>query len=309
MWTRSRFNEEYVPGLFSLAIDAYTTERKEGIWKKMCEVKTSKKSYEENGVRGGLGLPRVKGEGAAITYDTQTAGEKQKWSHVVYALAVRLTEESIDDNLYELSAGSAGEGLKEIFKDLGISMSENEEVLMARFLVNGATTTYHTTREGKALFATDHPRLDGSTFSNKSTSADLTYTAFWSSLIAAENSYDNRQNRVVQKVQKLWIPPQLERAGLEILKSTDRPDTSNRAVNAYKASGRDIELVVHPYLTDVDAWYLQKKGDGIIRFDRKKTRFAKERDFATGDMMVKADQRWCAEINNELCWYGNVPSA
>lgn len=308
MWTRSRFNNEYVPGLFALSIDAYTTKRSEGAWKPMCTIKTSKKAYEENAVRSGLGLPQVKGESAPIDYDTQIAGAKQKWVPVVYALGVRISEEAIDDNLYELNGGGGGEGLKEIFKDLGVSMAENEEVRMARFLVNGGATTYHTTRGDKALFATDHARLDGSTFSNKVTTTDLTYTAFWAEIIAAENQYDHRQNRIVKKVERLWVPPQFEMKALEILKSTDRPDTANRATNAYAASGRSIKLSVHPYLTDVDARYYQLDGSGITRFNRRAQRFARERDFQTGDMMTKADQRWSAEIDDERCWYGVIPA-
>lgn len=307
MWTRSRFNNEYVPGLFAISIDAYDTKRSHGAWKKMCILKNSKKPYEEIGLRSGLGLPTHKGEGEAFTYGTQIGGKNQKLVPQVYALGVRISEEAIDDNLYELNGGGGGEGLKELFKDLGISMAENNEVLMARFLVNGGATTYHTTREGKALFATDHPRLDGSTFSNKVTTTDFTYTAFWAEIIAAENQLDHVQNRIIYRVKNIWVPPQGEQKGLEILKSTDRPDVANRAVNAYAASGRKINLQVHPYLTDVDARYYQLDGPGIIRFDLRKTRFAKEKDFQTGDMMIKSDHRWSAEVGDERCWYGVVP--
>jgi hypothetical protein len=161
MWTRSRFNEEYVPGLFGLAIDTYRTKRVESMWKELCTIKTSAKAKEENAERSGLGLPQLKNEGAPITYDTQIAGSLQTWVPKVYALAVRITEEAIDDNLYELKGGSEG-NLKEIFYDLGEAMAENEETRHARLLVSGAATTYHTTRYSKALFATEHPRLDRS---------------------------------------------------------------------------------------------------------------------------------------------------
>ena len=308
MWTRSKFSNEMVPGLFAVAIDSYENVRAEGLWRKMCETRSSKKAYEEDTIRSGLGLPQVKGEGAPITYDDPIGGAKQRWTHKVYALGVRITEEAIEDNLYELNGGGSAAGLKEIFKDLGASMAENEDVLMARFLVNGTATTYHTTRDGKALFATDHPRLDQSTFSNKSTSTDLTYLSFWASVVAAENQYDHRQKRILKKVKRLWVPPQLEQKALEILRSTDRPDTGNRAVNAYAKSGRSIELVVYPYLTDIDACYYQLSGAGILRFNRRPTRFAREKDFQTGDMMVKADQRWSAEIRDPQGWYGRIPA-
>ena len=307
MWTRSRFNDEYVPGLFALAIDTYIKKRAESMYKALCTIKTSVKKKEENVIRSGLGFPVLKGEGAPVTYDTQIAGAKQAWVHNVYALAVRITEEAIEDNLVELSGGSEGD-LKELFHDLGEAMAENDEVMMARFLVNGAATTFHSTRNAKALFATDHPRLDGSTFSNKATSSDLTYLTFWTNLIAAENQYNHRQYRIKQKVKNLWLPPQYEQKGLEILKSADRPDTGNRATNAYAASGRKIGLKVWSYLTDVDAQYFQMDGQGIIRFNRRKVRFARERDFQTGDMQVKADSRWSAEIDDEQSFYGVIPA-
>ena len=308
MWTRSRFNNELVPGLFAVSIDSYENKRKEGIWKKLCSQRSSKKAYEEDTLRSGLGLPSVKPEGQGFAYDTPIGGAKQTWTHIVYALGVRITEEAIEDNLYELNGGSGGEGLKEIFKDLGVSMAENEEILMARFLVNGTATTYHTTRNSKALFDSAHPRLNGSTFANYGTAADLTYTSFWASIIAAENQYDNQQKRIVKKVKRLWVPPQLERKALEVLKSSDRPDTANRAVNAYAQSGRSVALQVHPYLTDVDACYYQLDGNGILRFNRRPTRFARDKDFQTGDVMVKTDQRWCAEIDDPQGWYGRIPA-
>ena len=307
MWTRARFNNEYVPGLFAVAIDSFVTQRAQSMWRDLVTIKTSKKKKEEDSVRSGLGLPTLKGEGAPVTYDTQIEGAKQTWIHDVYALAVRITEEAIEDNLYELNGGGNADELSEIMKDLGESMAENLETMMARFLVSGAVTTYHTTRNGKALFATDHPRLDGSTFSNRSTNADLTYSAFWSVLIAAENQYNHRQYRIRKKVKNLWVPPQYEQKAREILYSGDRPDTANRAISAYAQSGRKIGLKVWPHLTDADAFYMQLDGRGIVFFNRRKTRFARERDFQTGDMMVKADQRFSAEVSDERDWYANIP--
>ena len=309
MWTRGRFVNEYVPGLFAVAVDAYTKKRGESKWPKLFDIKTSKKKKEENAERSGLGLPVLKGEGAAVTYDTEIAGPKQSWVHHVYALALRITEEAVDDNLYELGGGGSGDDLKEIFKDLGDSMEENLETLAARFLVSGAATTYHGTREAttRALFYATHARLDGSTFSNRSTGADLTYSTFWTALVAAENQQNNRQYRVQKKIRMLWIPPVLEKNGREILFSPDRPDTANRAINAYANSGRSIELVPWQYLTDVDAWYMQLTGRGLTFFWRRKTRFAREKEFQTGDMMCKADQRFSAEIDDSQGWYANIP--
>lgn len=307
MFTRARFNNEYIPGLFALAIDSYENKRSMSMWKDMCMVKTTKKAKEEDVIRSGLQTLRNKGEGAPITYDTQIAGPKQTWVPQVKALAIRVTEEAIDDNLYELSGGSEG-SLKELFYDLGEAAEETIESEMARFFNSATATTYHATRFSKAFAATDHPRLDGSTYSNYATSSDLTYSTFWTNLIAAENQYNHRQQRIMKKVKNLWIPPQLEQKGLEILKSTDRPDTANRAISAYAKSGRSIMLKVWNQMTDVDSWVMQLDGRGIIFFWSRKTRFARDKDFQTGDIMVKVDQRWVAEIADEQSFYFNIPA-
>jgi len=308
MWTRARFVNEYVPGLFAVGIDTYISKQAESKWKELVTVRESKKKKEENAIRSGLGLPVVKGEGAGISYDTQIGGPKQSWIHKVYALGVRITEEAIEDNLYELGGGGSAEDLKEIFEDLGAAMAENIETEVAKLYNYATATTYHTTRFSTAFCASTQYRLDGSTFSNYATSTDLTYSTFWANLIAAENQYNHRQLKTQKKVSKLWVPPQLEKAGREILLSPDRPDTANRAINAYAKSGRNIKLVPWSYMTDADMWVFQMDGPGVKFFWRRKTRFAREKDFQTGDMMAKADQRFSVEIDDERDFYFNVPA-
>ena len=307
MWTRGRFANEYVPGLFAVAVDSYEKKRAASMWNQLVKIKNSKKSYEENALRSGLTNLREKGEGAAITFDDQIAGPKQKWVHAVKALGCRISEEAIEDNLYELNGGGEG-NLKELFYDLGEAAEETLETEIAKFFNSGTATPYHTTRFSTALFADSQTLLNGSTFDNYATNADLTYTSFWTNLVAAENQTNHQGQKITQKVMKLWVPPQLERKALEILKSTDRPDTGNRATNAYAKSGRSIQLMVWPQMTDQDMWVLQKEGRGILFWWRRKTRFARDKDFLTGDMMVKVDQRWSAEIDDEMSFYGNIPA-
>ena len=308
MWTRSRFLNEYVPGLFTVALDSYMTQRAANMYDKLCTMKTSVKKKEEDSIRSGLGLPTRKGEGAGIGYDTQIEGAKQSWIHDVYAMGVRLTEESIDDNLYHLNGGGNADDLQDIFDDLGRSMAANPEVLVARFFNYATATTYHSTRDSVAFASAAHTRLDGTTYSNKATSTDLTYSTFWANLVSAENQYDHRSLKVKKRVKALWVPPQMERQGLEVLKSSDRPDTGNRAINAYVKSGRNIALNVWPEMTDTDMWVMQCDGRGIIFFWRRKTRFAREKEFQTGDMMAKSDQRFSAEIADERDFLINVPA-
>jgi hypothetical protein len=308
MWTRSRFLNEYVPGLFTVALDSFINKRNTLKWDTLFTVKDSMKAKEEDSIRSGLGVPVRKGEGAPITNDVQIEGPKQTWVPTVYALGVRITEEAIEDNLYHLRAGGSADELQEIFADLGDALAENPETLAAQFFNSATATTYHTTRFNTAFAAATQYRLDGSIYSNLATATDLTYSTFWAALIAAENQYDHRSKRIQKKVKGLWHPPQLEKAATEILKSSDRPDTANRAINAYAKSGRNITDQNWAYMTDADMWLLQTEGRGLISFWNRKTRFAREKEFQTGDMMCKGDQRFSMEIADERDFYFNVPA-
>jgi len=308
MWTRGRFLNEYVPGLFTVALDSYMNQRAESMYDKLCTVRTSQKKKEEDSIRSGLDYPTRKGEGAPVGYDVEIEGPKQSWVHDVYALAVRLTEESIDDNLYHLRAGGNADELRDIFEDLGQSMALNVDMRVARLFNSATATTYHTTRFGTAFASASQRRLDGTTYANLATATDLTYLTFWANLIAAENQYDHRQLKIRKKVKYLWHPPQMERQAIEVLKSTDRPDTANRAISAYARSGRSIQPMSWNEMTDADMWVLQCDGRGVIFFWARRTRFAREREFQTGDMMCKADQRFSVEIADERDFYFNVPS-
>lgn len=308
MITRSTFNKEYLPGYFALAVDTFRAAEK--VYDKIAVVKESRKKKEDKIYRSGTGLLAEKAEGEAIGYDTPIGNLDQSWVHRVWALGVRITEEAIDDNLYEFGqGGNAGSDVKELFTDLGRSAAETPELEVAKVFNYATATTYHTTNEAAATaFASAaHTRLDGSTYSNKSTSADLTYTTFWSAVTAAENQYDHRQKRINFKVKNLVVPPQLERQAREVLFSSDRPDTANRAINAMVQSGRKIGLIVWSYLTDVDAWYLQLENNDLIFFWRRRTRFGKEADFETGDVKAKVDQRFSVEVGDPRGFYFNVP--
>jgi len=307
-WTRGRFLNEYIPGLFTVALDSFMSKRAESMYGSLCNIKNSLKKRENDSIRSGLGYPTKKGEGAGVNYDVEIEGPQQTWVHDVWALAVRITEESIDDNLYHLRAGGNADELSDLFEDLGQSMALNIEAKVAALLNFCTVTTYHQTRFSTALASTAQQRLDGSTYSNLGTSTDLTYSTFWTNLIAAENQLDHRQLKIKKTVEKLWIPPQLERAATEIIKSSDRPDTANRAVNAYAQSGRKISLKIWNEITNPNFWMLQTDGRGIIFLSARKTRFAREREFQTGDMMCKSDQRFSVEIADERDFYINVPN-
>lgn len=308
MITRSTFNAEYIPGYFALAVDTFRAAEK--VYDKICVVKDSRKKKEDKIYRSGVGLLAEKAEAEAIGYDTPIGNLSKSWVHKVWALGIRISEEAIEDNLYEFGqGGNAGADIKELFTDLGRSAAETPELEVAKVFNYCTATTYHSTNEATAtaFMSASHARLDGSTYSNRATSADLTYSSFWSAVVAAENQYDHRQKRLGFKVKNLVVPPQLERQAREVLFSADRPDTANRAVNAMVQSGRKIGLIVWAYLTDTDGWFLQLENNDLIFFWRRRTRFGKESDFETGDVKSKVDQRFSVEVGDPRGWYGNVP--
>lgn len=306
MITRSTFNLEYIPGYFALAADTYMAQEK--MFDRIAEVRTSVKKKEDKIYRSSLGYLAEKAEGEPIGYDTPIGNRTQSWVHKEYALGVRATENAIEDNLYEFGqGGNAGGDIRELFVDLGKSAAETPEMETAKLFNYATATTYHTCNDSVAFASASHTRLDGSTFSNKLTSADLTYQSFWAAVVAAENQYDHRQKRIRRKVKALLVPPQLERQAREVLYSPDRPDTANRSINAMVQSGRRIEPMVWSYLTDQDAWCLLLEGGDILFFWRRRTRFAKEGDFETGDLKSKVDQRFSVEVGDAMSAFHNIP--
>lgn len=298
---RSTFIYEYLPGLFAVAVDSYdlfneTTK----VWDQICHVKTSKKQYEEKAYRSGLDNLQLKQEGAAINYDAFIGGPRKRWVHKTYALGTRITEEAIEDALYEDFA--------DFFKDLGRSAAEHPELLVSRMFNNATNTTYHTCMDGvTAIASTSHTRLDGSTYSNKGTSADLTYLTFWTNVILLENQYDHRQKRVRMRLKALIHPPQLTRKAVEIMMSPERPDTANRSVSAIAKKYANVKLIEWSYLTDTDMWVLQGDNHDLIFFKRRPTRFAKEGDFDTGDIRCKVSRRDSVEMGDPRGFFFNIP--
>lgn len=299
---RSTFVHDYLPGLFAVAVDSYNMfNAEEKRFDVIAHVKSSKKDREEKAYRSTLGFLIAKPEGTAVTYDSIIGGPKKTWAHDEYALGTRCTENAIEDNLYE--------SFTDFFKDLGTSAAEQPEVMLARMFNNLTATTYHTAADGLALASASHTRLDGSTYSNYSTAwADLTYTAFWAIAILLENQYDHRQKRVRMKLKGLVHPPQLNRQAIETLKSTDRPDTTNRAVSAIaKKYGTSIQDIDWAYLTDTDAWHLKGDNHDVIWFWRVRPQFSKEPDFDTGDVRCKVRLRGSVEEGDPRGYYHIIP--
>ena len=293
---RSQFNKAVVPGLFSLMQDSYKPRAGKEEWRQVVSaVKTSKRMYEESAYWGGLGNLSRKPEGEPIQYDEMVQGPTKRWTHTTYALGVRMTEELIEDSLYD----DIGE-METLSRELGSSARETLNVLVFDVYNNGTVTTNHTAADGLAIFSAAHTALRGGTWSNLlSPASDLSATALQTALQNFETTKDDTGK--YQNIRAKWIlvHPANEWKARELLQSTYDPESPNNAVNTIRS--RNLELVVTPYYTDNDAFTLIAEppaaNSGLIAFMRRKVTFAQDGDFQTGDALFKVTFRFSIEVS------------
>lgn len=289
---RSQFNKAVVPGLFSFMTSSY--REREPYWNKLVQVKNSRRTYEESAYYAGLGLLNEKPEGEGISYDDFIQGPTKRWTHRTYALGCRITEEMIEDSLYP----DVPTEMADMTKELGRSARETIEVL-THDAYNGTTKT---AGDGNAIFHNTHTKLGGGTWSNLLTpAADLAASSLRTAIQNMENTTDDRNKQQVVKPVKLVVAPAGEWTARELLNSAYDPESANNAINPIKS--RNLQLIVDPYLTDSDAWFLIADKNPIITFIRRKVKFAKDGDFETGDAKFKTSLRISTECNYPLGVY------
>ena len=283
---RSQFNKSVAPGLFSFMTSSFMS--RPAYWSQVTNVKSSRRAYEESAYYTGLGLAPEKPEGEPISYDDFIQGPTKRWSHKTYGLGVRITEEMIEDSLYPDIPTEMGD----MTKELGHSMKETIEVLV-HDIYNGTTKT---AGDGIAVFSTSHTKLGGGTWSNLlSPAADLSVSSLRQAIVELENTTDDRSKQQIIKPVKLMVAPGEEWTAREILNSAYDPESANNAVNPLQS--RNLQLVVNPYLTDADAWFLIGDKNPFTTFMRRKVKFAKDGDFETGDAKFKGSFRISTEVN------------
>ncbi len=293
---RSQFNKAVVPGLFSFMVDSYKPRAGKEEWRQVVStVKTSNRSYEESAYYAGLGNLSRKPEGEPIQYDELVQGPTKRWNHTTYALGVRMTEELIEDSLYD----QIGE-METLSRELGTAARETLNVLTFDLYNNITATTNHTGADGLALASASHPALRGGTWSNiLAPASDLSATALQTALQNFENTRDDTGK--FQSIRAKWIlvHPANEWKARELLQSTYDPESPNNAVNTLRS--RNLELVVTPYYTDQDAFTLiaepPSSNGGIIAYMRRKVSFARDGDFQTGDALFKVTFRHSVECS------------
>ena len=295
---RAQLVKELEPGLnalFGLEYDRYENEHTE-----IFDTENSERAFEEEVMLSGFGQAPVKGEGAAVTYDTAQETFTARYSHETVALAFALTEEAIEDNLYDSLSSR-------YTKALARSMATTKQVKAANVLNNGFSTSFPG-GDGKPLMTTDHPTLSGGDQSNEpSTAADLNETSLENAMIDISQFVDERGIKINVQARKLIIPPQLQFVAERVLKTPGRVGTSDNDINALSNMGMLPEgYVVNHYLTDTDAFFIKTDApNGLKHFVRSPMSTGMEGDFETGNVRYKARERYSFGFSDWRGIYGS----
>ena len=267
------------------------------------QMEDSSKAFEEEVLIVGFGAAPDKTEGQSVVFDNAKESYTARYNHSTVALAFALTEEAIEDNLYD----SLG---KRYTRALARSMSHSKEVTAANIL-NNAFSSSHTGGDGKSLINTAHPLSGGGTDANRATTmADLNETSLEAALVDLATFTDDRGLNISVMASKLVIPPQLIFVADRLLASANRTGTADNDINAIKNTGMiSGGYVVNHHLTDVDAFFLTTsitdQGEGLKGFQRSAMSTSMEPDFATGNIRYKARERYSFGFSNWRGIYGS----
>jgi len=297
--SRSQLLKELLPGLnalFGLEYKRYEEEHKE-----LFEQENSERSFEEEVKLAGFASAPVKSEGSAIAYDVAQEAFVARYNHETIALGFSITEEAIEDNLYDsLSARYT--------KALARAMAYTKQVKGASILNNAASGSY-LGGDGVSLAATNHPLVNGGTNSNKtSVTTDLNETSLEAAVIAIAAFVDERGLLIAARPRKLIIPPALMFVATRLLETELRTATSDNDVNAIKFMGAIPEgFAVNHYLTSTHSWFLLTDvPNGLKHFVRVPMATAMEGDFDTGNVRYKARERYSFGWSDPLQVYMGV---
>ena len=283
--SRQQLAKELEPGLnalFGLEYQNYENQHTE-----IYEIENSDRAFEEEVMLSGFANAAVKAEGSAVTFDTANEAFTSRYTHETIALAFAITEEAIEDNLYDRIA-------TRYTKALARSMAQTKQIKAANVLNNGFNSSFPG-GDGKELFATDHPTQSAGTLANElSTSADLSETSLEQAMIDIAAFKDERGFKIAARGLKLIIPSELQFTAERILRSPARVGTADNDLNALSSKGMLPQgYVVNNYLTDTDAFFIKTDiPNGMKMFNRANFKTAMEGDFDTGNVRYKARERY-----------------
>ncbi len=282
--SRSQLVKELEPGLnalFGLEYKNYANEHEEIFSKE-----NSDRAFEEEVMLSGFGNAGVKPEGQSINYDAATETFTARYTHETLALAFSITEEAIEDNLYDRLASR-------YTKALARSMANAKQVKAANVL-NRAFNSSYTGGDGLELCSTAHVIVSGTEQNELSTAADLNETSLEQALIDIAALTDERGLKIAAKGNKMIVPSALQFTAERLLKSPNRVGTADNDINATKNLGMIPQgYTVNHYLTDTDAWFIKTDvPNGLKHFVRAPIKTAMEGDFDSGNVRYKARERY-----------------
>jgi len=297
--SRAQLVKELEPGLnalFGLEYNRYENQHAE-----IFPSETSDRAFEEEVMLSGFASAPVKQEGAGVVFDQAGETFTARYSHETIALAFSITEEAIEDNLYDRLAAR-------YTRALARSMSNTKQVKAASVLNNAQKSTGFNGGDGVSLINNGHPLATGGTFSNVlATAADLNETSLEQSLIDISSFVDERGLKIASQGRKMIIPKELQFTAERIMKSPQRVGTADNDINAIANMGMVPEgYVVNNFLTDPDAFFLLTDApNGFKHFIRSPIKTAMEGDFDTGNVRFKARERYSFGWSDPRAVFGN----
>jgi len=299
--SRAQLAKELEPGLnslFGMSYDSYDQE-----YADIFPMEDSQRAFEEEVLITGFGGAPTKTEGGGVAFDNANESFTSRYTHSTVSLAFALTQEAVEDNLYD----SLG---KRYVKALARSMAHTKET-MASDVLNNAFSSSHTGGDGVSLINTAHPLAGGGTAANRATTmADLNETSLEDALISISTFTDDKGLTISVNATKLVIPPQLSFIADRILNSPGRSGTADNDINAIRNTGvLSGGYTINHYLSDPDAFFLltsvTEAGEGLKGFQRTAMETQMEPDFTTGNLRYKARERFSFGFSDWRGCYGS----
>jgi hypothetical protein len=268
------------PGMHAFFGTTYGEFQEE--WRNLVEIQKSSKNYEEDTLVTGFGQMPIKPEGQGVTFDSETQGFTKRYTHTVWALGYIVTQEEMEDNLYEVVS-------KRRIKRLAFSARQTKENIVAN-VYNRAFNTSYTGGDAKALCVTDHPSTAGSWSNRLSTDSDLSQAALEDIMVQIAQAKNDRGHVINLRPTKLLVSSSDMFNAKRILKSELQSDNANHAINALKGM---IDFGINHYFTDSDAWFVRTDaGQGLQLFERRALNFEQDSDFDTSNAKAKCSMRF-----------------
>ena len=295
--SRGQLVKELEPGLnalFGLEYKRYENQHAE-----IYTTESSDRAFEEEVMLSGFAQAQVKPEGSGVVFDNAQETYTARYSHETVALAFSITEEAIEDNLYDRLASR-------YTKALARSMANTKQVKAVNPLINGLPSGSFTSGDGVSLFNTSHPTISGTVSNTLATAADLNETSLEQSLIDIAAMTDERGLKIAARGVKMIIPSELQFTAERLMKSQGRVGTADNDVNAIVSMGMIPQgYRVNNFLTDTDAFYIiTDVPNGMKYFERSPIKTAMEGDFDTGNVRYKARERYSFGVSDPRGIFG-----